>query len=238
MWKNRAELKVAMIANMGNVHLRRNHIWKNVMWVFFTAIFAKPVAAHPHYWVGLKADMILDQQGRLSTIRQHWDFDVYFSMMTVADAVNEHGDKDLGLSKMADQMIANMTKHRYFSTLTIDGEQVALPRPSSYRLRENKQQEPAILVLEMQFDFETPVAVINKNLSWSVFDPTYYVAMSYSVIDNISIKGEQAAGCKLSLDVPNPSNELIEYAQNLDRTQKDTAGLGIKFAEKIHVSCL
>ena len=51
------------------------------------------IAAHPHSWINLKTDFILDDQGRLSGITQHWEFDAYYSMMTYADIMNEHGDE-------------------------------------------------------------------------------------------------------------------------------------------------
>ena len=185
----------------------------------------------------MKAEMILDQQGRLTAIRQHWAFDVYFSTVTLADALNEHGNEETGLRKMADKFIDNLVEYRYFSELTIDGAEIELPRPSSYRLAENTAGEQPILELEMRFEIAQPLRIKDKDLVWSVFDPTYYIAMKYSKVGNISIQGEQGAHCQLNLELPKPSFELIEYAQSLDRTRKDTAGLGVNFAEKIRINC-
>ena len=207
------------------------------MCLLATGLYAQSVAAHPHYWIDLKTDMILDEQGRLAAIRQHWAFDLFFSMMTVADVVNEHGDKQVGLKKMGSQMISNLAKQQYFSVLTIDGTEVVLPRPSQFQLTENTQPEQPILELDMRFDMTSPLVIKDKDLVWSVFDPTYYIAMNYSKAENIAIQGGKGAQCKLDLDAPNPSSELTEYAQSLDRTQKDTDGLGIQFAEKIRINC-
>ncbi len=218
-------------------NLRRGLIWMASMCLLISGLCAQSVAAHPHSWIDMKADMILDEQGQLIAIRQHWVFDTYFSMVTLADAINEHGDKETGLSKMADQMIRNLTRYRYFSVLTIDGTEIELPRPSSYELTENTRKEQPILELEMRFDINRPAVIRNKNLIWSVFDPTYYIAMNYWTAENVSIKGESGAQCQLNLDSPSPSFELIEYAQNLDRTRKDTDGLGVNFAEKIQITC-
>ena len=212
-------------------------IWKVTMCLFISGLYVQSVSAHPHYWIKLKADMILDEQGRLTAIEQHWAFDVFFSMMTVADVVKEHGDKATGLSKMGDQMINNLAGHQFFSVLTIDGSEVALPKPSVYQLTENTQQEQPILELEMRFDMTPPLAIKDKSLVWSVFDPTYYIAMNYATVDNVIIREEQGAQCQSNLDVPSPSSELIEYAQQLDRTMKDTDGLGINFAEKVRINC-
>ena len=61
--------------------------------------------------------------------------------------------------------------------------------------------------------------------------------MNYSKVENISIQGVQGIQCQSNLDLPSPSFELVEYAQNLDRTRKDTDGLGVNFAEKIRINC-
>ncbi|MDJ0833498.1 MAG: DUF1007 family protein [Gammaproteobacteria bacterium] len=217
--------------------MRIGLISKVTMGLLISGLYMQPVAAHPHYWINLKADMILDEQGRLTAIRQHWAFDVFFSMMTTADVVREHGDKATGLSKMGDQMINNLAGHQYFSELSIDGSEIAMPRPSTYRLTENTEPEQPILELEMRFDISPPLAIKDKSLVWSVYDPTYYIAMNYATVDNVTIQGEQGAQCGLNLDVPNPSSELIEYAQQLDRTQRETDGLGINFAEKVRINC-
>ncbi len=218
-------------------NLKRGLIWKISMCLLISGLYAQSVAAHPHSWIDMKADMILDEQGRLTAIRQYWAFDTYFSTVSLADALSEHGDKETGLRKMADQFIHNLADFQYFSELTIDGSEIELPRPSAYQLIENAQQEPSILELQMRFDLTQPLVIKEKNLVWSVFDPTYYIAMNYSKVENISIQGEQGAQCQSDLDLPSPSFELIEYAQNLDRTRKDTDGLGVNFAEKIRIDC-
>lgn len=43
--------------------------------------------------------------------------------------------------------------------------------------------------------------------------------------------------CEVTLDIPEPTDELIEYAANLDRSQKNTQGLGIHFAETARIIC-
>ena len=219
-------------------HLRSGLIWTFVMGLLLAGVQTQPSYAHPHYWMNLKADMILDDQGRLAAIRQRWAFDAYFSMMTVADAVNEHGDKETGLRNMADQIIANLAKYQYLSVLTINGTEIDLPQPSVYQLTENTQLEQPVLELEMRFDIASPLIIKGKDLVWSVFDPTYYIAMNYSKVENISIKGANNTQCQLTLSLPNPSSELTEYAQSLDRTQKDTGGLGKSFAEKVRIHCV
>ncbi len=208
------------------------------MCLMIGGLFAQSASAHPHSWIDMKADMILDEQGRLVAITQHWSFDTYFSMMTLADAVSEHGNKEIGLRKMASKIIDNLTEHRYFSELTVDGLEIELPQPTSYRLSEYTGAAVPTLQLEMRFDITQSPTVSDKNLAWSVFDPTYYIAMNFSNVTNVSIRGAQAEQCQLQLDLPQPDFELIQYAQSLDQTRRDTDGLGIHFAETVRINCL
>ncbi|MEM7563284.1 MAG: DUF1007 family protein [Pseudomonadota bacterium] len=217
--------------------LIRAFIMKVSMCLIVSGLMMQSAAAHPHSWIDMKADMILDDSGRLTAIRQLWYFDAYFSTVTLADAISEHGDKEVGLQKMADQFVVNLSSFQYFSELTIGGAEIELPRPSSYQLVEDPHQNQSILILEMLFDITPAPLVSDKNMLWSVFDPTYYIAMNYTEVENVSIKSAAGTHCVSNLDVPNPSFELVEYAQNLDRTRKDTDGLGVNFAEKVQISC-
>ncbi len=195
-------------------------------------------SAHPHSWIDMKASLLLDEQGHLIAITQRWSFDVYFSMVTIADAEKEYADKQTGLTKTAETIINNLGEYEYFSELNIDGIELKLPRPSSFRLTEVNTGDEPILELEMRFEIPDPPRVNNKTLAWSVFDPTYYIAMNYSQVNNVSVVGKDASQCQLALDLPQPSFELIEYAQNLDRSRRDTDGLGIHFAETIRMKCV
>lgn len=199
--------------------------------------YAQRVSAHPHTWVDMKAEIVLDEEGRLAAITQYWAFDTYFSTVTLSDVVTEYGDKEIGLTKKADQIIRNLAEYQYFSSLTIDGSEIELLRPSAYQLTESDYQDTSILELEMRIDMNRPLVIKDKILAWSVFDPTYYIAMNYSDVENISIQGEKSAQCQMSLDLPKPSLDLVDYAQNLDRSRKDTDGLGVNFAEKLLINC-
>ena len=61
--------------------------------------------------------------------------------------------------------------------------------------------------------------------------------MTHNKLENIEILGGLENNCDVELMEPNPSMETIVYAQSLDRRQKNSKGLGVKFAQKVIVNC-
>ncbi|ARU58090.1 MAG: DUF1007 family protein [Pseudomonadales bacterium] len=205
----------------------------------FLAIFGliAGVQAHPHSWIELNTRFVLDKQAHLVQIRQRWEFDVYYSMMTLADSRNEYGNDTTGLPQMATKMIRNLKAYGYFSKLSVDGANIALAMPDPYRLSTKAKNGHEVLELEMIFDIQQGMNIENKTLHWQVFDPTYYIAMIHVDENSIEIIGGDATECSRKIEFPDPSDDLIEYAQSLDRTQKNTEGLGAAFADMIVVNC-
>ena len=77
-----------------------------------------------------------------------------------------------------------------------------------------------------------------KTLSWRVFDPAYYIDMRHQKLSQVTLHKGNDTECSTRIEQPNPSEEIIAYATSLDRSQKDTKGLGDYFAEKVLIHCL
>ncbi len=201
--------------------------------LFFTGV----VHPHPHNWIALKSTFLLDDDSRLVSIKQRWTFDFYRSLIMHADLLNEFGSEARGLPTTAENMIKNLESYRYFSNLSVDNSPITLGVPASFELIKTENDGQLILVLEMTFDVKKNIKVENKTIAWRVFDPTYYIAMNHSTERDINIVGGDATECAIALEFPKPSAELIDYAQSLDRSQKDTDGLGASFAETAFITC-
>lgn len=193
--------------------------------------------AHPHNWIGLHSRFTLDEQARLIQLTQRWEFDMYYSMMTHADLLNEYGNEETGLQETAKQMVRNLASVDYFSELRIDEFGIQLPMPTQYALRHKKKEGQSTLELEMTFHLEPDLNVENKTLTLRVFDPTYYIAMQHMDESSIEVTGGNATECSRELKLPSPSDELLEYAGSLDRSQTNTDGLGSQFAEIVTINC-
>lgn len=198
---------------------------------------AVPASAHPHNWIELKTTFVLDSQFRLSEIKQIWKFDIFYSMITLADIMSEYKDEQTGLDAAARAMITDLEEYNYFSFLKVKNTSIPLSEPYSFRLYKASDDPSANLEMEIKFALSPAVSIDNVQTEWQTFDPTYYIAMLHPDTQSIEITGNQNINCSVTIEDPNPSEEIINYALSLDQTQRQTNGLGKHFAEKVRINC-
>jgi len=196
------------------------------------------LVAHPHNWINVSTNFVLDEQNRLVMIKQSWEFDGIYSMITAANLKNAYENEQVGLTLMAEQMKKNLAGYDYFSNLLIDGEKVKIPRADHAHLTMESRPPISVMTLDLDLKFDKPVELVGKELTWSVFDPTYYIAMNHKEVDDITISNSSGVECGKELVIPQVTEETIAYANSLDKSQRDTDGLGNQFAERVIVKCI
>ncbi len=193
--------------------------------------------AHPHRWVNLTTDFVINETEQLIEVRQRWIFDELYSAYTLADLRAGYGDElDEGLAELGNQMVNNMLAVRYFSHLLVGEENVDLVRPSKHHLTAVKVNDVEVMILEMHFPI--PAQSLNaRPISWSVYDPEYYVDMRHERVDNIRLVNNSTMECSPELQEGEPTKEQIQYAASLDKNQQASDGLGKYFAETVRLEC-
>ncbi len=91
--------------------------------------------------------------------------------------------------------------------------------------------------MEILFDITPEIPIDNKGIEWQVYDPTYYIAMMHTENTNVSVTANHALDCSSTVEQPDPTEDIINYAMGLDQSQRETNGLGKHFAEKIRINC-
>lgn len=195
-----------------------------------------PITAllHPHSWINLTTDFVIDEFEQLTQIRQRWIFDEFYSAMMLADLDRQFPDREMALTAHGNGMLTSLSEHGFFSHLKLTGTDKALPFPKEHQLSVVTTQKSDMLVLEMVFDLSaTPIS----DLSWQVYDPTYYVSMRHDDVSRVRIHNRSALECMPTLIEPDPTDEQILFASSLDQTQTETDGLGRVFAQEVRVQC-
>ncbi len=208
-----------------------------ILVVLLCAVFPLCLKAHPHNWITLKSEFIIDEKGLLTELHQYWEFDVYFSMMTLDDVMHESRVQPNSLQLLATDMVNNMQSYRYFSQLQIDNRAVALAKPTDYALSTVSHDGQQQLLLYMRFQLPNPQQITDKTLIWQVYDPTYFIDMKHNDISQVIMRMENDKQCSTAIEQPKPSDDLLDYALSLDQSEKNTQGLGAAFAEKVIIQC-
>ena len=215
-----------------------NNIFKILTAALATVLLlcSNVIFAHPHNWIDLRTQIKIDKQGYLTGFSQHWSFDQFFSMINYAELMNEYQDESIGLASTAIKMVANVAPDQYLSELKVAGQLIELPVPKLYTLETVEVDGNPTLILKMNFILPEPLLVKGKNISLQTFEPTYFVAMNYLSEDHVRIEGN-GHNCTTELIRATPSDEIIDYASSLDRSVRETQGLGDDFAERVNIQC-
>lgn len=203
--------------------------------VIAIAVQAKPVLSHPHAWIDLWIDVLFDEAGDVTGLRQTWLFGDFYSAWAV-EGLDRDGDGVPDPDKLAELLrenMKNLAEIGYFTTVKIGEDPVNFAKVSemSSRMRGNR--------LEMTFvvPFAKAVPATDKPLVYAVYDPTYYIEVLHAEAkDTIRLRGAPD-GCRYRREEANPNPETVALAAALDRTQTAGDGLGVLFAEKVTVQC-
>ena len=207
--------------------------WRSVVVALGVTLGAAPVMAHPHAWIDLQSQVLLDDDGLVRALQFDWVFDDYYTV-ALADA-GEVVDQlaDDFWQGIAKRNLDNLADHDYFTAVEFDGQAVELGTVSRYDggLRDGR----------MWMRFELPLAEPKDpaagSLSFAVYDPTYYIEIIHAVGAVITFDGAGADRCEGEIIQPNPTLEQVSLAAALDKDESAGDGLGELFAETVQVRC-
>ena len=191
--------------------------------------------AHPHVLIDIKVEAVFNDSGEVVGLRELWIFDELYTAFAVS-GLDTDGDGQPEEDLIADLLNANMTSlkdYDYFTRVLLDDEPVTLATAgdASAWLLNNR--------LRMRFflPFAEPVDIADRNFSYAVYDPTYFVELLHSGAPDAIVLSEAPASCSYVLDEPNPTPETVSFAAAIDQMETAGDGLGIHFAEWVTVAC-
>ena len=129
--------------------------------------------AHPHMWIDLRSQIVMQGDGQVSAIYQEWLFDDFFSTALIEEAAQNPEGVGVGIIAEVQRIVDNLQAYDYFTLVSVDDANVRLGVIESFKaeLRENR----------IWISFSVPVSdhinVQTQTLSYAIFDPTYYIEM-------------------------------------------------------------
>ncbi|MCP4385435.1 MAG: DUF1007 family protein [Hyphomicrobiales bacterium] len=160
------------------------------------AVVAGPIcvpamaAAHPHVFVDARSEIVFDIEGRMSAVRNIWQFDEAFTAYAIQGLdTDEDGQlTDAELAPLAKINVDSLQEFDFFTFLTVDDESHGFTPPDEYWL----EFYGGKLTLFFTLPLEAPVAV-GAETTLEVFDPEYFVAFAFTEDVPISLVDAPAA---------------------------------------------
>lgn len=164
-------------------------------------VLAAPISAeaHPHVFVDARAQIVFDGAGAITAIRNIWTFDEAFS------AYAKQGLKRLAngrltpesLEALARVNIHSLALYKFFTFQRRAGKLEPVGVGDQQKLSDDGER----LTLTFTVTPSQPINPAEGPLTFELYDPEYFVAMSFVKDRPVSLVGAPA-GCKQSLFTP------------------------------------
>lgn len=200
----------------------------------FLALLSLPVFAHPHSFISLQTEPVVEND-QLIALQMRWKMDE----ITSADLLYDAGDAKPGdevWKKLAAEVMANVLGQHYFTEVWHNGQKVKfLNRPTAYGLAREGHQA----VLTFTLPLAAPQPVAGQTFTFSTFDPTYYVDMSYQHDQDVTLPAPLKTRCNVKVQTPTPGEDTLMFARSLDKEDAppEDMDLGKQFAQTVALSC-
>lgn len=207
--------------------------WRLALPLVTIPFLVQNAVAHPHAWIDLRSRVLLDQEGQVYALELSWLFDDYYTVL-VAEELGLGGQPTEGyLDEIAERNLTNLREYDYFTAITYDGE----PQEIGDVTRYETEVHDGRLWMRFEVPLEQHLDPKAGELTFSVYDPTYWIEIVHLEAEPILFSGEGAERCLGEILQPNPTIEQVSLASALDQDETAGDGLGELFAEKVVVSC-
>ena len=169
------------------------------------ALFATPVAAHPHIFVDATAVIVFDDAGRLSEIRNSWTFDEAFSVWQT-QGLDTNGDgitSSEEMQELADENLIGLGEYGFYTYAGVGEETLPLVAAGSAKFVYEDNRSTLTFAVSPQEPYR-----IRQPLEIAINDPEYYVAITFSDQSRVTLENAPE-GCAARLDPPREMSDVL-----------------------------
>ncbi|MEZ9230727.1 DUF1007 family protein [Vibrio amylolyticus] len=208
--------------------LQNKRLWLPLLAVFFVT----SAQAHPHSWIEMKTH-IQGENGMIIGFKMEWSFDAMTSAYVLDGKDISPENEQETFQKLASSMLSNMLYEHYFTYFYDDDT------PIKYRVAHSEKltRDKARLVLSFELPLSKPMPVTRESLRLLIFEPSYYVDMTWKSASDVVLSTDLARQCQLDLTQPNPTAEQMSYAMALPADADPDNALGQLFTQTISIHC-
>ncbi len=162
-----------------------------------------------------------------------WKFDAMTSAYMLDGEDTSSKKEQETLHNVAVSVLKNMLYEHYF-TYFYDGD-----TPIRYKIAQNAKltRDRAKLVLSFELPLSKPKQITKDTLRLLIFDPSYYVDMTWNSINDVVLSDDLARDCQIALIEPTPTLEQMTYAMSLPADADPDNALGQLFTQTVQIHC-
>lgn len=207
--------------------------WRSCLALLGILAFVQTAIAHPHAWIDLRSKVLMDDDGKVQAVELSWLFDDYYTVLVAEELSIEGKATEAYLNEIAERNLTNLREYDYFTRIIYDGEVQAVDDVTRYETEVHDGR----LWMRFEVPLATPVDPKAGELTFAVYDPTYWIEILHLEAEPILFSGEGANRCFGEIRQPNPTMEEVTLAAALDTDETAGDGLGEVFAETVVVRC-
>jgi ABC-type uncharacterized transport system substrate-binding protein len=197
--------------------------------------WAAPASAHPHVFAETRTEVV-GRDGKLAALRHVWRFDEFFSA-TVLLEFDKDADGRLNAEETAsveDTIKRSTAEFNFFQNVYDNGREVGMTVPGKMNVAFEGQQ--LLLIFESTPGREIALA---GNLTFGIFDPTFYTALDFINDSDLSAQGFPSS-CTLKIVRPDAEAAIAENQGSLTEQFFDPADpvdYSQLFATRLEAAC-
>ncbi len=196
-----------------------------------------PALAHPHIFIDARLEVLADDKGDVTELRNIWRFDEMFSSSVLLD-FDKNTDLKLDeheLAELGETMRTSLADFHYFTTITADGKNIPIAKPDVIHVTYQDQQILVFFAVKPQ----TPLHLKGK-LTFGIYDPSMYTAVDFPKDTDLVPEGKAFSKCNHKVVRPDPDEVISQNKDSLtaaffnDPTGTDMTKM---FATRLEVTC-
>jgi ABC-type uncharacterized transport system substrate-binding protein len=155
-----------------------------------------PAQAHPHVWITAETT-VLYENGTFTGLKHRWTFDEFYSAMEV-EGLDKNNDGKFDreeLAELANFYVSGLKEFSYFTFPVLAGHKLPLGEPKDIWL----EHKDNVLSLHFTLPFATPVLSDAKGLAFSVFDPSWFIALDIGKPNSMRLADGTPQSCKIAI---------------------------------------
>ena len=193
--------------------------------------------AHPHIFAEARLEIVADDSGMLSELRNVWRFDEFFSSSVLLDFDHNSNLKldPAELKEIGDTIRDSLGDYDYFTFISKNGAPAPVAQPEVFNADFKDNQLLVFFVAKPKEPLK-----VEGSLSIGVYDPTLYIAIDFTTDDEIHTIGPALVACQRQVVRPDPDEVIAQNQASLTEAFfNDPNGnqMGQLFATRVEFKC-